>query len=759
MDDLFIKRVDLDILDSFNCVQKFANFLKSKAPWMELATYESGPDYSSLTDSNNIYLTNLSYFIHRGYFLFQINNLRQEFFEFFSNLDPRMYNAVYNYISNLTDVSKTNLKTFMYYGGMGLCSRYGCWGIIEASDWNLEDSPKYRAYNDLIDSKKLCDWDELDSTCLNNCSSVGICSKESGLSSKNDKCYCYAGYKPSKNGCDIDYVISSSCTYQCGGKGKCEFDRYEGFFEFWACHCNEGYYGYGCELFDCSNECNYNGLCIDRENCSCYRGFTGNNCTIDCGCNGYGKCSNTSNTCVCDNGYSLVGGQCQLDCSINSLIRPECLSCPSSCVYGDCVLGQCVCWAGYMMDQRKTCTIKTKAPNDGVKLGIGLNGIADWSTQWAFVDLFRAHRNWIIQHIEKLNNLYIWSLNENITLTKDGYPSVIPHERQIVTIMLRDVQQRWPNGKYHVYYDGDGVIEFGFDAKVVENDKNKMLIMVNLSQVLDNGVFMKIKKTNPNNPIRNIRVVMHTFEYVYEQLPFHPLFLDRLTMFKTIRFMDWTIQDDIISWDNRTTKTRFPLGNGGVAYEDMIHLCNILKTNCWLNVPYAADDDYIFQLATLVLKLIRTDVKIYIEYTNEAWNEAFNSGLYCIKMGQKLGLSSDPVIARNLFYSKRSQEMIKIFQQVFKSESDRVVLVLGTFTVMPIMSERILSYNDAYKSHSNIMLAITGYFGCGDWNAALIAVSDISIIFNNCNKDVNDTKDYITKHLNIANKYGVKLGM
>ena len=642
---------------------------------------------------------------------------------------------------------------------MGLCSKYGCWGIIEASDWNIQDSPKFRAYNDLIDSKKICNWIELDSTCPNNCSSVGVCTKENGLSLKNDRCYCFAGYKATKNGCEIDYVISNRCTYQCGGKGKCEFDRYEGFYEVWACHCNEGYYGYGCGLFECSNECNYNGLCVDRENCSCYRGYKGNDCSIDCGCNGNGKCSNSSNTCICDKGYSLVGGQCQLDCSVDPFIRPECLTCPSSCVYGDCVLGQCVCWAGYMLDQRKTCTIKTNAPNDGVKLGINLNGVADWSTQWAFVDLFRAHRNWIIQHIEKLNDLYIWSLNEKIVLTNEGYPAVVPHERQIVTIMLRDVQQNWPNGKYHVYYDGDGVIEFGFDAKIVENDKNKMLIMVNLSKVLDNGVFMKIKKTNPKNPIRNLRVVMHTFEYVYEQLPFHPLFLDRLTLFKTIRFMDWTMQDDIVSWDNRTTKTRFPLGNGGVAYEDMIHLCNILKTNCWLIVPYAADDDYIFQLATLVLKLIRTDVKIYIEYTNEAWNEAFNSGLYCIQMGQKLGLSSDPVIARNLFYSKRSLEMIKIFQQVFKSESDRIVLVLGTFTVMPIMSERILSYNDAYKSHSNIMLAITGYFGCGDWNAAVIAVSDISIIFNNCDKDVNDTKVFINNHLKIANKYGVKLGM
>jgi hypothetical protein len=69
VDDLFNKRVKNDILDSVTCVVKFTNFLKSKAPWMELATYESGPDYSSLTDSNNIYLTNLSYFIHRGLYL------------------------------------------------------------------------------------------------------------------------------------------------------------------------------------------------------------------------------------------------------------------------------------------------------------------------------------------------------------------------------------------------------------------------------------------------------------------------------------------------------------------------------------------------------------------------------------------------------------------------------------------------------------------------------------------------------------------
>ena len=57
--------------------------------------------------------------------------------------------------------------------------------------------------------------------------------------------------------------------------------------------------------------------------------------------------------------------------------------------------------------------------------------------------------------------------------------------------------------------NSEGLLDFGFDAKVIPiNEKQKMLIMVNLSLVLDNGVFMKIKKTNPKNPIRNIRIIM-----------------------------------------------------------------------------------------------------------------------------------------------------------------------------------------------------------------------------------------------------------
>lgn len=145
--------------------------------------------------------------------------------------------------------------------------------------------------------------------------------------------------------------------------------------------------------------------------------------------------------------------------------------------------------------------------------------------------------------------------------------------------MLRDVHQHWPDSIYHVYYDGEGVIEFGFDAKIIENkEKYYMKIQVNLTTVLDNGVFMKIKKTNPNNPIRNIRIVMDGYQDIHDINPFHPLFLERLKMFKTIRFMPWNKEKDVVSWNDRITLTSFAEGLG-VAFEYWIKLVNILKAN------------------------------------------------------------------------------------------------------------------------------------------------------------------------------------
>ena len=78
--------------------------------------------------------------------------------------------------------------------------------------------------------------------------------------------------------------------------------------------------------------------------------------------------------------------------------------------------------------------------------------------------------------------------------------------------------------------------------------------------------------------------------------------------------MDWTntnSQTDT-AWNTRTqTSYRTYTGNG-VAWEETIHLANLLGKDMWINIPYLATNDYITQLATLVLNTLEPHLKVYV---------------------------------------------------------------------------------------------------------------------------------------------------
>ncbi len=136
-----------------------------------------------------------------------------------NSLDPRMYMALKNYISNITQTPGLQLKVYAHFASASLCSRFGCWGLIESSDANLYLSPKYMAYHDAINSAQTCSWDERANTCPGNNTCImserGICGKSTAISTQNDRCYCYFGYELDSNGtCQVKYIESNKCTYQ-----------------------------------------------------------------------------------------------------------------------------------------------------------------------------------------------------------------------------------------------------------------------------------------------------------------------------------------------------------------------------------------------------------------------------------------------------------------------------------------------------------------------------------------------------------------
>ena len=59
----------------------------------------------------------------------------------------------------------------------------------------------------------------------------------------------------------------------------------------------------------------------------------------------------------------------------------------------------------------------------------------------------------------------------------------------------------------------------------------------------------------------------------------------------------------------------------------------------------------------LVFESLRSDAKVYVEYSNEVWGTLFPGGKYAQKMGLQLKLSTDPDDARFRYYFKRSNEV------------------------------------------------------------------------------------------------------
>lgn len=97
-------------------------------------------------------------------------------------------------------------------------------------------------------------------------------------------------------------------------QGDCVIKSIEGVDRYWGCDCHDGFSGLACSHFTCPAHCSWNGECLDKGVCACYPGYTGADCSQDCGCGGHGVCK-ADGSCQCDMGWRLgANGRCEWDC-------------------------------------------------------------------------------------------------------------------------------------------------------------------------------------------------------------------------------------------------------------------------------------------------------------------------------------------------------------------------------------------------------------------------------------------------------------
>jgi hypothetical protein len=198
-------------------------------------------------------------------------------------------------------------------------------------------------------------------------------------------------------------------------------------------------------------------------------------------------------------------------------------------------------------------------------------------------------------------------------------------------------------------------------------------------------------------------------------------------------------------------------GRGGVALEHMIQLANTLDADPWFCMPHLATDDYIREFAKMVRRQLKPNLKIYIEYSNECWNSMFAQARYCKDKGKELGLSENDYQAQLRYYSKRSVQIFKLWEQVFGGPG-RLVRVLAAQSANPWTSEQVMDFEAAYK-HADV-LGIAPYFGHAlgnPKNQEKTIKMSVEEVLDTCKGYIEKNNNTIAKQAEMASERGLCL--
>ncbi len=406
------------------------------------------------------------------------------------------------------------------------------------------------------------------------------------------------------------------------------------------------------------------------------------------------------------------------------------------------------------------------APPDNRRSPIGMNlgPWVDYSTSQPFVDLFRTAR----------------PFDPGLDLDEHGWVRSLRPGQTARTYLAWELNGAYPGGHYHVFYDGKGRLAYGGAARRLTHAPGHDVIAV---RAREGGFWIEIKRTDPKDYIRNIRVIMPggtcrgdrtvwaqgaddcppgeylSFAEHYDEVRYNPAFLRFLRPFSVLRFMDTmrTNGSPVREWADRARVEDATWSTAaGAPLEIMVDLANRLHADPWFTLPHAASDDYVRRFARYVRDHLAPDRKVYIEYSNETWNGQFPQFRYMIEQGQARHLPGDRYQQGTEYYSERAVEIFRIFEDEFGGHQ-RLVRVLASQAANAWLADVILSHRDAYK-HADA-LAIAPYFGhyLGDPQAGTDQWSLARLFRELRGKALREAIGWMRAHAKVARKYGVDL--
>ena len=426
-------------------------------------------------------------------------------------------------------------------------------------------------------------------------------------------------------------------------------------------------------------------------------------------------------------------------------------------------------------------------------MGVGMNleNVVDWSPAWTFTDAFKASRPWIAQAFDPATWSTSWDDPATPALTVDANGNVTRLlswtgdsgrrlEQRAATLMFRGLGGGYAGGTYRAEWDGDGVVTFGFDARVTASGRtptgrNYADLLVTPS---DDGILMVIEATNAANPARGFNLWMpdwqgrrfagQRWEPGAAFSPFHPLFLERLAPFHTLRFMGMkeTNSSDIRTWADRRDAADIRQGSGpggttsepivnGMSVEYMVQLANDLDADPWFNMPHMADDTFVRNFATYVRDHLEPGRKVYVEWANEVWNFGwgFDPSHWVAEQAANAGL--DPDYGQWIVAGREAKRDMDLWSDVFAGQTDQLVRVAAGWAAVDWVTDQIA---EAMQGSFDA-IAIAPYITPTDeQRAAYSATTTVDRVLADTRANVATSLEWTAAHERLARDWAARLG-
>ena len=322
-----------------------------------------------------------------------------------------------------------------------------------------------------------------------------------------------------------------------------------------------------------------------------------------------------------------------------------------------------------------------------ISLGSNLVQVSDFSGALQFSNLMKQAVRFCSQRIGDG-----FCEGKPINFDANGYPRSLPRNHYARSNVVSD-SGLLPAGEYLATWKGKGriVIPYGIATETSREGRSATFEVTPTTEV---PLEVQITKTDPDNRLRNLRLVMPgTGDGTRAQM-FNPAYLELLAPYTSLRFMDWgvTNTNKVTGFSERSRVGNLTYATGrGVPIEIMVDLANTLQADPWFNVPTVAGDDYVRGMAEIVERCLSPNLVPSIEYSNETWNSTFRQYGIVQQRGEALGLGDgDPFVAGLQYTAHRSLEIWDIWDSVFGDRPYRRILAsqsANTFT-----GETMLSY-------------------------------------------------------------------